>query len=77
MTSRSNSRVLFDIRTMTNTELEETYGITIEEDGSVWDSLEGREFESLLEWADYTTEQEEDDHKSFLKTGGRYGYDDD
>ena len=77
MTSRSNSRVLFDIRTMTNTELEETYGITIEEDGSVWDSLEGKEFDNLPDWADYTTSLEENDNKSFLKTGGRYGYDDD
>ena len=77
MNARSNSRILFDIRVMTNAELEETYDIFIHDDGTVWDKLEGKEFDGLRDWADYTTEQEEGDRASFHKFGGKYGYDDD
>lgn len=78
MKARSNSRrIMFDIQTMTNAELTEAYDITIDEDGNVWDTLECKEFDNLRQWANYTTELEEDERAPFLKFSGKYGYDDD
>lgn len=75
--SRTNAvRLMHDIEGMSPEELEDTYGITVDEDGNVWDSLEGREFDSLYAWAEFTAEQEEADD-SFHKFGGKHWYDDD
>ena len=47
-----------DIRTKTYAELEAIYGVEIDEYGTVWDDIEGREFHDLTEWADFCVSQE-------------------
>lgn len=75
--SRSEAiRLMHDVESMTPDEQESIYGITIDEDGSVWDSLEGKSFDNLYSWAEFTAEQEEADD-SFHKIGGKHWYDDD
>lgn len=75
--SRHNAiRLMHQAEEMTPEELDDTYGISIEDDGTVWDSLEGREFNSLYAWAEFTAEQEEA-NDSFHKFGGKHWYDDD
>ena len=75
MVTQSYSRVLVDIRTMTHEELEECYGIDIDDDGTVWDELEGIEHDDLLAWAYYCIEQEESDNTPVHRSGGRISYD--
>ena len=53
------SRIYIDIQTLSPAELEATHGIEIDEDGTVWDELEGMEFATLREWADYCVERVE------------------
>ena len=65
------SRIYIDIQTLSPAELEATHGIEIDEDGTVWDELEGMEFATLREWADYCVEREEEEHHSFVKLGGK------
>jgi hypothetical protein len=50
---------LHDIQILSTTELVERYGIEIDDDESVWDTVEGRSFKSLKDWAIYTEEQDE------------------
>lgn len=69
-------RLLHDVEAMTPEDRETTYGITTEDDGSIWDSIEGKAFDSLYAWAEFTTEQEEADD-SFHKFGGKQDYYDD
>lgn len=76
MSRQTAIRLLHDAEAMSPDELEDTYGVTVDEDGTVWDSLEGREFNSLYSWAEFTAEQEEADD-SFHKFGGKQWYDDD
>lgn len=64
------TRIHHDIISMSSAELESTYGIEIDEDGTVWDDLEGMEFHSLSEWADFCDSQDED-QGSFIKVGGK------
>lgn len=75
--SRLNAiRLMHDVEELSTEELDSTYGITINDDGSVWDSLEGKEFSSLFLWAEFTANQEEADD-SFHKIGSNRWYDDD
>ena len=75
--SRQNAiRLMHDVEEMSAEQQDSLYGISIDADGSVWDSLEGREFSSLFLWAEFTASQEEADD-SFHKTGGGRWYDDD
>lgn len=69
-------RLLHDVEAMSPEDRETIYGITIEDDGTIWDSLEGKSFDSLYGWAAYTAEQEEVED-SFHKFGGKHWYDDD
>lgn len=58
-------------------ELYEIYGVELNEDGTVFDTIERKKFKTLAAWMQHAEEQErEDQYGSFEKTGGRYSYDD-
>lgn len=71
--------VMHDIQCMTLDELEERYSIEVDEDGYVWDTLEGKGFDDLQEWAIYTEELEEasTETPTFIPRSGKARYDDD
>ena len=77
MSRQSTIRLMHDVEALSVDEQETMYGITIDPDGSVWDSLEGKEFSSLFLWAEYTASFMEEADDSFHKTGGGRWYDDD
>lgn len=58
--------VVHDTMILTAEQLEDKYGIEIDDDGSVWDPYEGKQFDNVQKWAVYTDAQEDD-----------YDYDDD
>lgn len=75
--SHTCHQVLHDIRTLTIDQLEERYDIEVDEEGGVWDSLEGRQFDDLHEWAVFFAEREEQDSEdTFCRSNGRGKYDD-
>lgn len=75
--SHTCHQVLHDIGTLDWYRLEELYTIEIEEDGQVWDVLEGRLFGDLHEWAVFFAEREEQDNEeTFCRSNGRGKYDD-
>lgn len=75
--SPSQCTVFHDIECMTDKDLEREYDIEIYEDGVVYDCLEDREFESLVEWANFVAAQyEEDNYGDVAKIGGRSRWDD-
>lgn len=70
--------VLHDVQTMSDDELEINYSIEIDEDGSVYDTLEGKEFDSLTSWAMYTNDVNLNaQHSKYDKIKNKYGFDDD
>jgi len=75
MIDTSHSKVFQDVREMTKEELQDLYGITINEDGSVSDPTEGKQFPSLNDWAAYMAELDYS-YRSFEKIGGKYHFDD-
>lgn len=60
---------------MDSDELYDAYGIELDEDGTVYDPVEDKEFTSLATWKAYADQQEQGATK-FEKFGGRWGYDD-
>jgi hypothetical protein len=71
-------RVMHDIQCMSIEQLEELYDITVDQDGTVWDNCEGKEFSTLSEWGLFIEElnRELDEDEHIVKTGKRR-YDDD
>lgn len=70
--------VMHDIQVMSYDEIQDYYGIEIDNDGSIWDPLEGKSFKDIHEWATFAAEQEEDvKYDNFTKIGGKRYYDDD
>lgn len=59
MSKSELDRLLHTLDSTTTNEIESTYGIVVEDDGTVWDSLEGGTFDSIYEWAIYATENED------------------
>lgn len=55
------SRVMHDIQSMSTEELEQSYGIDIAEDGSVWDVCEMKTYETITMWATAMNELERED----------------
>jgi len=76
--SHSPESVVRAIQTMDQEEVEQQFGIEIDEDGSVWDGCEGRTFTTLAEWALYMDECEDAALDAAMCKGNtRYGFDDD
>lgn len=76
--SHSPESVVRAIQTMSIEEVEQQFGIEVDEDGSVWDACEGRSFDTLKEWALYMDECEEQAYEATMYRGNvRYGFDDD
>lgn len=76
--SHAPESVVRVIQTMSIEEIEQEYGIEIDEDGSVWDGCEGRSFSSLAEWALFMDECEDAAVEAAMCKGNvRYGFDDD
>lgn len=74
----THGKVLNDIRTMSKETLEEFYEITIDDNGTVYDLAESKQFSSIQEWAAFLAEQQDEEkYKKFEKKGGRYRFDDD
>ena len=71
-----HNSILFDVQTMTQEELEETYYIEIDDDGRVYDPCEMREFESLALWAVSVEQQEQTATPGFEKRGNKHSFDD-
>lgn len=66
------------IQTMNTEEIEQEYGVELDDDGSVWDVCEGRPFGSLAEWALFMDECESAAVEAASCKGNvRYGFDDD
>lgn len=58
-------------------ELQETFGIEVDEDGTVYDPVEDRSFATIIAWKYFTDQQEQDEMRGGKEYfGGRYGYDD-
>lgn len=77
-TSHATDSVVRVIQTMSLEEIEQEYGIEIDEDGSVWDGCEGRNFDTLAEWALFMDECEAAAlEASMCKGNVRYGFEDD
>lgn len=75
---RSPESVVRVIQTMSTEEIEQEYGVEIDDDGSVWDACEGRSFGSLAEWALFMDECEDAAFEAVMCKGNvRYGFDDD
>jgi hypothetical protein len=50
----------------------------VEEDGTVWDSVEQRTFNNTTTWAEFIIDQEDDSqYAGFSKIGGKCYFDDD
>lgn len=73
-------RVMHDVVLMTIEQLQEQYDIQVEEDGTVWDNCEGKEFATLQDWALYIEEvsaEYEDDAVGVGGKSGKFRYTDD
>lgn len=76
--SHSPESVVRAIQTMNVEEIEQQFGIEVDDNGSVWDACEGRSFATLSEWALYMDECEEQAFEAAMCRGNvRYGFDDD
>jgi len=53
------NHIINDIEHMKQTEAEEIYGISFEEDGKIFDTMYNRTFSSLREWAELTYAEDE------------------
>lgn len=51
--------ILHQIKHMPKEEAEQLHGITMNDDGSVFDPTFNKKFESLSEWAEWNAEQDE------------------
>lgn len=51
-----------DAIVLTAEQLEDRYGITISEDGTVWDPCEGREFPTIQAWAVFVDALDDNDY---------------
>jgi len=72
------SSAVHDIQMMSLDEIIEQYGIEINTDGSVWDTVEGKEFSTLTEWAIFTDELNNDElYDNFSKIDSKKWFDDD
>lgn len=71
----TRNRIYNDIRNLSAAELQELYGIEIEENGQVFDIAENRTFKHLSQWAEFIIDQE-DNCQSFQKMTGRHYFDD-
>lgn len=76
--SHSQESVMRVIQTMDKVDIEQHFGIEIDEDGSVWDGCEGRTFATLAEWALFMDECEDAAYDAAMYKGNtKYAYDDD
>lgn len=64
MHSHTQDNVLHDVNTLSNRELEDLYGISIEEDGTVVDTVTGKTYNTILLWAAEQEQEEEWDEAS-------------
>lgn len=75
--SRAPESVVRVIQTMSSEEIEQQYGIEIDKDGSVWDPLDRQSFPSVVSWAQYMDDMNnEAEAASKYGIGGRYAFDD-
>lgn len=75
---RSQERVARAIQTMSSEEVEQYYGVEINEDGTVFDVCEGKVFDTLVEWALFMDESEDAIVEAKMYKGNvRYAFDDD
>ena len=71
------SSAAYNIRVLPLIEITEQYGIEIEEDGSIWDTVEGQRFDTLTDWAAYIDELNNDElYDNFSKIGSKHEFDD-
>lgn len=76
--SHSPESVVRAIQTMSVDDIEQQFGVEIEENGTVWDACEGRSFATLKEWALYMDECEAAAFEAVMCKGNvRYAFDDD
>lgn len=66
---------MHDVNQMDESELYDLYGIELMGSGEVYDTLEHKTFQSLSDWAIFTTNQ--DDVGSIQRFGGKDWFDDD
>lgn len=76
-TSYVQESVVRAIQAMSLEEIQQEYGIEIDNDGSVWDGCEGRNFGTLAEWALFMDECEDAALDAAMYKGNcRYAFDD-
>lgn len=77
MSHKHNSSAVHNIKILPLHEITQQYGIEIEDDGSIWDSVEGMSFKNLNEWAIYIDDlNNEEVYNNFSKIGSKHGFDD-
>lgn len=52
------SNVIYDFHNLILTNLISKYGLEIDEEGMVWDPVEGKEFNTIDEWVEYVDYQD-------------------
>lgn len=69
---------MHDIKTMTHEELQQQYGLEIDDIGNVWDNIEGKKFDTLMLWAAYQIELEQEELQAakLEKMYGKQHFDD-
>lgn len=66
------------IKTMSIEEIADQYGIEISDDGTIYDPMDQRQFDSIVEWALYMDEVEQQAMFAASYHGNtRYAFDDD
>lgn len=62
------THIVNDIHNMSFEEAENMYGIELKKDGTVYDVMYGRSFDSLGEWAEYNVQQDELEYAEDINT---------
>lgn len=74
--SRAAEELLRQVEGLSSDDLQQIYGISIDEDGSVLDIVENRKYDSVADWAIVSVEQESA-YDDFVTISKRGRYDDD
>lgn len=70
------STIQHDIQFLSKEEIETTYGIQINDDGTVYDSAYDKTFANIGEWIEFETEFDEMDYSDEFGHGKQDYYDD-
>ena len=70
VTANEIQHIIRSTQSMTDSEIESTYGVTISEDGSIHDPTYSMNFGDISEWATFCVEQ---DHQEYDEQFDQFG----